>query len=106
MEHHAADKEIAVRKETAAEIAAEEMQTVVKGAEHTHQRRGCFHAELQMLRRVKDERRVENSEAERREDLNEEQRGRSLWGCGETAGQKFHSVLFCRSAGRAMSSLR
>ncbi len=31
-----------------------------------------------MLRRVEDQRRVEDGEAERREDLNEEQRGRSL----------------------------
>jgi hypothetical protein len=38
-----------------------------------------------MLRRVEDQRRVEDGEAERRKDLNEEQRGRSLRSRGEKA---------------------
>ena len=67
------------------------MQAVVEGAEHAHQRRGLFHAEMQMLRRVEDQRRVEDGEAERREDLNEEQRGRSLRSRGEKAFEKISS---------------
>ena len=78
LQRHAADEQVAVRKEAAAQVTAEEVQAVVEGAEHTHQRGGLFHAEMQMLRRVEDQRRVEDGEAERREDLNEEQRGRSL----------------------------
>ena len=74
LQRHAPDKQVAVRKETAAQVTAEEVQAVVEGAEHAHQRGGLFHAEMQMLRRVEDQRRVENGEAERREDLNEEQR--------------------------------
>ena len=66
------------------------MQTVVEGAEHTHQRGGLFHAELQMLRRVKDQRRVKNSEAERRKNLDEEQRGRSFRSRGEALFEKLH----------------
>src|SRR5205814_9439917 len=38
---------------------------------------------MQMLRRVEDQGRVEDGEAERREDLNEEQRSRSLRDLGE-----------------------
>src|SRR5204862_6491402 len=78
LQRHAPDKQVAVRKEAAAQVAAEEVQAVVECAEHTHQRGGRFHAEMQMLRRVEDQGRVEDGEAERREDLNEEQRGRSL----------------------------
>ena len=37
-----------------------------------------LHSEMEVLRRVEDQRRVEDCEAERREDLNEEQCGRSL----------------------------
>src|SRR5207237_7449176 len=48
-----------------------------------------FHAELKMLRRVEDQRRVEDGEAERRKDLNEEQRGRSLRSRGEKALERF-----------------
>ena len=59
---------------------------------------------MQMLRRVEDQRRVEDGEAERREDLNEEQRGRSLRSVGETACEKFHPALLCRSTRRVMSS--
>ena len=78
LQRHAADEQVAVRKEAAAQVTAEEVQAVVEGAEHTHQRGGLFHAEMQMLRRVEDQGRVEDGEAERREDLNEEQRSRSL----------------------------
>ena len=80
------------------------MQAVVEGAEHTHQRRGLLHSEMQMLRRVKNQRRVEDGEAERREDLDEEQRGRSLRSVGETAFEKVHPAHLCRSTPRAMSS--
>ena len=48
------------------------MQAVVEGAEHAHQRRRHFHRELQMLRRVEDQRRVKDGEAEGRKDLNKE----------------------------------
>ena len=72
LHRHAPDKQFAVRKETAAEITAEEVQAVVEGAEHTHQRGGLLYSEMQMLRRVKSQGRVEDGEAERREDLNEE----------------------------------
>src|SRR5439155_17179636 len=85
LQPHATDKQVAVRKEAAAQVAAEEVQAVVEGAEHAHQRGGLFHAEMQMLRRVEDQGRVEDGEAERREDLNEEQRSRSLRSRGEKA---------------------
>src|SRR5206468_11743878 len=100
LERHAPDKQVAVRKETAAQVTAEEVQAVVEGAEHAHQRGGLFHAEMQMLRRVEDQGRVEDGEAERREDLNEEQRGRSLRSCGEKAFEKLHpTLLLARRAG-------
>ena len=73
------------------------MQAVVESAEHAHQRGGLFHAEMEMLRRVEDQRRVENSEAERREDLNEEQRSRSLRSRGEKALERVHPALLCRA---------
>src|SRR5947199_1526882 len=79
-----------VRQEAAAQVTAEEVQAVVESAEHAHQRSGHFHRELEMLRRVEDQRRVKNGEAERREDLNEEQRGRSLRSRGEKAFEKLH----------------
>ena len=41
-----------------------------------------------MLRRVEDQRRIKDGEAERREDLNEKQCGRSLRSLGETAFEK------------------
>jgi hypothetical protein len=75
------------------------VQPVVEGAEHTHQRGRLFHAEMQMLRRVEDQRRVENGEAERREDLNEEQRGRSLRSRGEKTRfdeADAHHIIFAR----------
>jgi len=43
-----------------------------------------------MLRRVEDQRRVKNGEAQRREDLNEEQRSRSLRSRREPAFEKLH----------------
>jgi len=43
-----------------------------------------------MLRRVKNQRRVKDGEAECREDLNKEQHGRSFRSRGETAFEKFH----------------
>ena len=85
LQHHAADEQVAVRKETAAQVTAEKVQAVVEGAEHAHQRGGLLYSEMQMLRRVEDQGRVEDGEAERREDLNEEQRGRSLRSRGEKA---------------------
>src|SRR5204862_1697833 len=60
LERHAPDEEIPVREEAAAQVAAEEVQAVVEGAEHAHQRRGHFHRELQMLRCVEDQGRVKN----------------------------------------------
>src|SRR5205823_12384410 len=101
---HAPDKQVAVRKETAAQVTPEEVQAVVECAEHAHQRGGRFHAELQVLRRVEDQGRVEDGEAERREDLNEEQRSRSLRDLGEKALERFHPALLCRSRRRIMSS--
>ena len=83
LQRHASDKQVPVRQEAAAQVTAEEVQAVVEGAEHAHQRGGLFHAEMQMLRRVENQGRVEDSEAQRREDLNEEQRSRSLRGRGE-----------------------
>jgi hypothetical protein len=80
------------------------VQTVVEGAEHTHQRGGLFHAELQVLGRVEDQGRVEDGEAERREDLNEEQRGRPLRSRGEKALERVSPALLCRSTRRVMSS--
>ena len=72
LQRHAPNEQVAVGEEAAAQVTAEEMQAVVESAKHTHQRGGRFHAELQMLRRVEDQGRVEDSEAERRKDLNEE----------------------------------
>ncbi len=83
LQRHAPDEEIPVREEAATEVAAKEVQAVVERAEHAHQRRGHFHRELEMLRRVEDQRRVKDGEAERREDLNEEQHGCSLRSRGE-----------------------
>src|SRR5512133_2240778 len=85
LQRHAPNEQVAVREEAAAQVTAEEVQAVVESAEHTHQRGGRFHAELQMLRRVEDQGRVEDSEAERRKDLNEEQRSRSFRSRGEKA---------------------
>ena len=93
LQRHAADEQIPVRKEAPAEVTAEEVQAVVERAEHAHQRRGHFDGEMQMLRRVEDQRRVEDGEAERREDLNEEQRGRSLRSLGETAFYEIHPTF-------------
>src|SRR5207244_9466742 len=104
LQGHAPDKQVAVRKEAAAQVAAEEVQAVVEGAEHTHQRGGRFHAELQMLRRVEDQCRVKDSEAERREDLNEEQRSRSLRSRGEKALKRFNPGLLCSSTRGLVSS--
>ena len=104
LQRHAADEQVAVREETAAQVTAEEVQAVVECAEHTHQRGGRFHAKMQMLRRVEDQRRVEDGEAERREDLNEEQRGRSLRSFSKTACEKLHPALLCCSTRRVMSS--
>ena len=111
LQRHAPDEEIPVREEAAAQVTAEEVQAVVEGAEHAHQRRGHFHRELQMLRRVEDQRRVKDGEAERREDLNEEQRGRSLRSRGEKAFGRFHPALVvarrplqCQAALYSMSS--
>ena len=98
LQRHAPDEEIPVREEAAAQVAAEEVQAVVEGAKHAHQRRGLFHRELQMLRRVEDQRRVEDGEAERREDLNEEQRGRSLRSRGEKAFERCHRALLSLAA--------
>ena len=83
LHRHAPDKQVAVRKETAAQVTAEKVQAVVERAEHAHQRRRHFHRELQMLRRVQDERRVKNRKPERRKDLDEKQRRRSFWSFGE-----------------------
>ena len=104
LQAHAPDKQVAIRKETAAQVTSEKVQAVVECAEHAHQRGGIFHAEVQMLRRVEDQRRVKNGEAERREDLNEEQRSRSLRSVGETACEKLDQALLCRSTRRVMSS--
>jgi hypothetical protein len=68
------------------------VQAVVERAEHAHQCGRLFHAELQMLRRVEDQRRVEDGEAERREDLYEEQRGCSLRSRGEKTFERFDEV--------------
>src|SRR6266704_2834564 len=80
------------------------MQAVVEGAEHTHQCGGLLYSEMQMLRRVEDQRRIEDGEAERREDLNEEQRSRSLRSRGEKALERFHLGLLCCSTRGLMSS--
>src|SRR5262249_36030365 len=97
LQRHAANEQVPVRKEAATQVTAEEVQAVVEGPEHTHQRGGLFHSEIQMLRRVEDQRRVEDCEAERSENLNEEQRSRSLRSLSKTACEKLHPALFCRS---------
>ena len=93
LQRHAPDEQVPVRKEASAQVTAEEMQAVVERAEHAHQRGGCFHAELQMLRRVENQRRIKNGEPQRREDLNKEQHRGSLWSVGKTACEKFHPVF-------------
>ncbi len=103
LERHAPDEEIPVRHEAPAEVAAEEMQAVVERAKHAHQRRGQFRRELEMLRRVEDERRVKNREPERREDLDEEQDRRSFGSFGETVFERLHQPPF-RWLTRLMSS--
>src|SRR6266540_5827847 len=89
LHRHAPDKQFAVRKEAAAEVTAEEVQAVVEGAEYAHQRGGLLYSKIQMLRRVEYQGRVEDGEAERRENLNEEQRSRSLRSRGEKALESF-----------------
>jgi phage terminase small subunit len=83
LQRHAPDEKIPVREEASAQVTAEEMQTVVESPKHAHQRRGYFHRELPMLRRVEDKRRVKDGEAERRKNLNEKQNRCSLWGVAE-----------------------
>src|SRR6202022_4013704 len=95
---HASDEEIPVREKAPAEVTAEEVQAVVERAEHAHQRRGHFHRQLQMLRRVENQRRVKDGEAERRKDLNKEQRGRSLRSRGEKAFERLHPPLLSLAA--------
>src|SRR5438128_296108 len=85
LERHASYEEVAIRKKAPAEIATEEVQAVIESAEHAHQRGRFLHPEMQMLRRVEDQRRVEDGEPERGKYLNEEQRGRSLRSRGEKA---------------------
>src|SRR5262249_36320175 len=70
LQRHASDKQLAVRKETAAKVTTEEVKAVVERAEHTHQDGSLFYSEIQMLRRVEDQRRVEDSEPECCENLN------------------------------------
>src|SRR4029077_5567232 len=98
------DEQVAGRKETGAKVTAEKVQAVVESAEHTHQRGGLFPADIEMLGRHGEEGRVDNGEAERREDLNEEQDGRSLRSPCETAFEKFHPGLLFLSTRRVMSS--
>src|SRR5204862_6938189 len=95
LRRHAADEQVAIRKEAAAQVTAKEVQAIVEGAEHTHPRGGLFSTEMQMLRRVEDQRRVEDGKAERREDLNEEQRSRSLRSLGKAAFEECHPTLPC-----------
>ncbi len=104
LQRHAPDEKVAVRKKTAAQVTAEKVQPVIEGAEHTHQRGGLFHAELQMFRGIEDKGRVEDGEAERRKNLNKEQRSRSLRSLGEAALERFHAALPCRSPRWGMSS--
>src|SRR5262249_12620633 len=104
LQRHAPDKQLPIRKEAAAKVTAEEVQAVVEGTEHTHQHGGLFHTEMQMLRRVEDQGRVEDGKTQRREDLNEEQRGRSLRSRGEKALERVHPALLCRSTRQVMSS--
>ena len=59
---------------------------------------------MQVLRRVEDQGRVQDGEAERCEDLNEKQRSRSLRSLGEAACQKIDQALLCRPTRRVMSS--
>jgi hypothetical protein len=90
LERHAADKKVPVRKEPPAQVTAEEVQPVVERAEHAHQRRGHFHRQLQMLRRVEDERRIKDGEPKRRKNLNEEQNRGSLRRVGEPVFDCLH----------------
>ena len=105
LQRHAADEQVAVRKEAAAQVTAKEVQAVVEGAEHTHQGGGLFHAEMQMLRRVEDQGRIEDGEAERCEDLNEEQRDRSLRSRGEKTRFDEIDVHRLRSVPRELDRL-
>src|SRR5437879_13913872 len=59
---------------------------------------------MEVLRRVEDQGRIEDGEAERRENLNEKQRSRSLRSLGEAAFEKVHPALLCCSRRRIMSS--
>ena len=72
LKRHAPDKEIPIRKKTPTEIPTKEMQPVIERPEHPHQRRRLLHPQLQMLRRVKNQRRIKNRKPQRREDLDKE----------------------------------
>jgi hypothetical protein len=100
LQRHASDEEIPVREETAAQITAEKVQAVVERAKHAHQRSGHFHRELQMLRRVEDQRRVKDGEAERRKNLNEKQNRCSLRSRREALFEEFHVFEFKEAARR------
>jgi hypothetical protein len=79
LQHHAAHEEVAIAEEAAAEVAAEQVQAVIEGAEYAHDRGRFLRREMQVTGRVQDQCRVEDREAERGEDLDEEQR-RSAFG--------------------------
>ena len=105
LQRHAADEQVAVRKEAAAQVAAKEVQAIVEGAEHIHKRGGLFYTEMQMLRRVEDQRRAENGKTEGREDPNEEQRDRSLRSPGEKTRFDEIDVHRLRSVPRELDRL-
>ena len=95
LERHAPDEQIPVRKEAAAQVTAEEMQAVIESAKHAHQRRGRFHRELEMLRRVENQRRVKDGEPQRRKDLDKKQHRGSLGSRGESMSKEFHIFDGC-----------
>ncbi len=52
LQHHAADEQVAIAQETAAEVTAEQMQTVVERTEHAHQDGGVSCRKIQVSRRI------------------------------------------------------
>ena len=92
-----------MREKPPAEVTTKEMQSVVERPKHPHQRRRFLHTQVEMVLRVKNQRRIKNRKPQRRKDLDKEQHRRSFRSFGETVFERLHWRPF-RSLTRTMSS--
>ena len=99
LQHHAEHEQIAVAEESAAEVTAEHVQAIVEGAEYAHHGVGAAFVEAQPLGGVQHQRGVKHGEAQRGEDLDEEQRpapGMAWRACGAgMASEGVKTNLYC-----------